>query len=131
MLLLSYLQEGPDASLWSGNISLGGLFGGGRPDLLYNLAAGMYAGWEIKPTGQDDAANAQLQRYVNASDSRLIPGDNSLIFPAQQSTTLTGGWFDNNHYTYSPGRYDGTVTYSIHIELYFGYDWEAHRFSTS
>jgi hypothetical protein len=113
-VLLNYLQSGPDGAQWTGNVGLGGLFGGGRPDLLYSLSDGVnYGGWEIKPLGQDAAAAAQLQGYIDAAGSRVSAGDNALIFRGAPTLMLDSNWFwGRTTYTYYSGA-NGVVTYSV------------------
>lgn len=113
-VLLRYLQARDIATLgdvWDGNTGLSGLFGGGRPDLLYDLPSGGYYGWEIKPYGQDADALIQLQRYIAAAAGDLIRGDNTLIFGTSSTLTLPSIWFfQRTEYTYYSGV-SGVVTY--------------------
>jgi hypothetical protein len=88
--LLNYLQE-RDPGMWSGNVGFGGLFGGGRPDLIYDSSP--YEVYEIKPDGADAAGAAQLARYLNTPGSNSIAGDAQRIFGGLSKFSLPGGWF--------------------------------------
>jgi len=104
----------PDGVMWQGDIWIGS---GGRPDLLYGpISEDSYYGWEIKPVGQDAAALAQLNRYINGSDGDLIAGDNALVFRSGTEIRLRGTWFTNTVYTYKPGV-AGVITYSTEEDI--------------
>jgi hypothetical protein len=109
--LLRYLQGEPGGDLWSGNTNFGGLFGSGRPDLIYSDAPNQV--FEIKPEGSEAAGAAQLARYLNTPGANSIAGDFGLIFGRGSSITLTGGWFGETTYTYRPSALPGVVTYSV------------------
>jgi RHS repeat-associated protein len=113
--LTSYLQR-RDPGLWDdGNTTLGGIFGSGRPDLIYDSMPRNV--FEIKPQGSDAAGNAQLTTYLNSPGAQAVAGDYGLIFKGADapSFTLTGGWFGEARYTYSPSAYysAGVVIYSV------------------
>src|SRR5262249_41120886 len=71
--LLRYLEGRDGPGVWSGNSPLDGLFGGGRPDLIYNSAP--YQVYEIKPVGSEAAGAAQLQGYLDSPGANGIVGD--------------------------------------------------------
>jgi RHS repeat-associated protein len=117
--LLQYLQsrDGGLDGPWSGNTTLDGALGRLRADVVYDKSGdySSYAGWEIKPAGGDAAALAQLNGYIAASDGKLYAGDNNLVFRGSASITLE----DTNFlglgatYTYYPGVFPGTITYTV------------------
>ena len=108
--LLKYLQ-GEYGDVWSGNTAFGGLFGDGRPDLIYDeMPREVY---EIKPEGSEMAGATQLLGYLNTAGSQAIAGDFDLIFGGASSLTLSGGWFGEATYTYGPSAYSGVVTYTV------------------
>ena len=119
-VLLAYLVTQNPMGIqgeFSGNIALGGLFGGGRPDILYQWWSqvvdndGRYYGWELKPYGQDAAAKAQLDDYIKASGGKLQVGNNDWIFQGRQSFTLESTWFaGRTDFTYFKGA-NGVITY--------------------
>jgi hypothetical protein len=128
-VLLEHLRSGPQGERWSGNVGLRGLFGGGRPDLLYALPPDSlnYYGWEVKPVGQEAAAAAQLERYISAAGSRVSAGNNSLIFQGAPTLTLESNWFlGRTTYTYYPGA-SGVVTYSVNDTSVFQQIIEAFK----
>ena len=98
--------------MWQGNTTLGGIFGDGRPDLIYdNMPMDVF---EIKPDGSAALGAAQLQGYLNTPGAQAVPGNFGLIFQGAPSLSLTGGWFGDVTYTYSPSPdYPGVVTYSV------------------
>lgn len=101
-----------DGHQWPGNVALGGRFGGGRQDLIYDpLTDDPLSIFEIKPQGSDAAAQSQLQGYLATSDGEAVAGDQSLIFTHGPTITLSGGWFGAT-YTYSAGEFPGTVVYT-------------------
>jgi hypothetical protein len=108
--LLRYLQ-GEEPGMWSGNIGFDGLFGSGRPDLVYDAAP--FEIYEIKSVGSDAAGRDQLQEYLNASGSQAIPGNFLRVFGQDSSIRLTGGWFGETTYTYSPGAFEGVIIYNV------------------
>ena len=109
--LLRYLQGRDGDNVWSGNTTFGGLFGTGRPDLIYNDAPNQV--YEIKPDGSEAAGAAQLNRYLNTAGAQATAGDFTRIFGGGSSITLAGGWFGDTTYTYSASTYSGVVTYQV------------------
>jgi hypothetical protein len=71
--------------------------------------------FEIKPDGSAAAGAAQLQGYLNTPGSQAVAGSFSLIFKGSDApnVTLSGGWFGEATYTYSPSAFPGVVTYSV------------------
>lgn len=128
--LLNWLRAQLNGDLWSlSNTAFGGMFGGGRPDLIYgDEDTAPLPGWEIKPYGQDAAA--QLLTYTSAPGSQLVPGDNALIFQGAVSLGLESTGFlglEKVEYTYYPSSYRGVVTYSVDTQWVFSYVASSYR----
>lgn len=113
-VLRNHLMSRPgDGQYWSGNLAMGGIFGGGRPDLLYSVDGVNYQGWELKTN--EPEAEAQW-----ATRSNLPRGDNNLIFRGQPSITLDANWgYGWTTYTYTPGSQPGIVTYTVNDRSVF------------
>jgi hypothetical protein len=106
----AYLQQ-KDPGMWSVNTTLGGIFGSGRPDLIYDSMPRDV--FEIKPDGSDAAGAVQLQGYLNTPGAQSVAGNSSLVFGTGSSLTLTGGWFGEARYTYSPSSSPAVITYDV------------------
>jgi hypothetical protein len=125
-VLLTWLMTGPDGKMWSGNITGGGLFGRGRPDLLYDSKP--KEAYEIKPSGAEAAGAAQLARYLRAAGGAAIPGSFERIFGSKPKLTLQSSWFfGRTTYTYSPSSYPGVVTYTVENTSVFQDIFQAFR----
>jgi RHS repeat-associated protein len=105
-----------DPGRWETNTNMGGLFGKGRPDLVYSDEfSGSSSVYEIKPAGSERAAEAQLGRYLNSVDGlKFSAGDPGIIFQGAPSLTLSAQrLFGHTAYTYTPGANPGVVTYTL------------------
>ena len=117
--LLTWLKTGGDGDLWSGNTTWDGLFGTGRPDLVY-AGTNPLSVYEIKPDGSAAAGAAQLQRYLNTADEDAVAGDFFHIFRGAPSLTFSSQWFlGRTTYTYTPSSYLGVVTYTVDNQSVF------------
>jgi len=118
-VLLDWLQSRRDGDLWSGNTIWDGLFGTGRPDLVYSDTDPLSV-YEIKPDGSAAAGAGQLQRYVSTSDGAAVAGPFGLIFGSAPSLTLSSQWFfGRTTYTYTPSSYPGIITYTVNNQSVF------------
>jgi len=125
-VLLRYLEGQPqNGSYWSGNNTFGGLFGSGRPDLIFSLTDPLSI-YEIKPLGSDAAAEAQLSQYLLSAGGAAMAGDNRFIFGGASSLTLNSDWFfGRTTYTYFPGQ-NGVITYAVDNTNVFQEIWRAY-----
>jgi RHS repeat-associated protein len=117
-VILNWLQSGPNGALWSGNTTFGGLFGSGRPDLIYGLDP--MEVFEIKPAESVAAGAIQLQGYLNTAGGTAAAGSFSSIFNGAPSLTLESSWFfGRTTYTFAPSQYPGVVGYTVNNRSVF------------
>lgn len=97
---------------WVANKSYLGLFGTGRPDLI-RLSPFPYNVYELKYFGNDEAAKTQLARYLKTAGSSAVAGDRDLVFKDGPIEADSDSLFDDAHYEYEPGKYPGTIVYTM------------------
>ena len=102
------------------NKGFGGLFGGARPDFVYQPPdGGPLQVIELKPIGQEPLAASQLARDLtaaNASDPShpvAVAGDPKVLFNGYSTLIASSrGLLQGSTYSYQDGNLPGVATYS-------------------
>ena len=121
--LYAYLSA-QDPGQWLMDKGLSGLFGGGRVDFLFDPRdGGLLNAYELKSGGNDAAAAAQLDDYIQAAAGNITAGDPYYVFRGQPTIQLTVNWFFSEQtYTYFAGSSPGVILYST-SNLDYGYSY--------